>query len=94
MANKVGGPTSNNLIVGGESNTINIATTYDGIAGRFGVSQGGNSVVVGSTKSEIRTSDNVLSMGTTNSSFSNKTENVAAIGGQVIAQAAKNSIAF
>ena len=94
MANKVGGPTSNNLIVGGESNTINFATTYDGIAGRFGVSQGGNSVVVGSTKSEIRTSDNVLSMGTTNSSFSNKTENVAAIGGQVIAQAAKNSIAF
>lgn len=94
MANKVGGPTSNNLIVGGESNTINFATTYDGIAGRFGVSQGGNSVVVGSTKSEIRTSDNVLSMGTTNSSFSNKTENVAAIGGQVIAQAAKNSLAL
>jgi len=36
--------------------------------------------VIGSAKSEIRTSDNVLNIGTTNSSFSNKTRNVAAIG--------------
>ncbi len=95
MANKVEGPTSNNLIIGGESNTINFATVNEhGIPGRLGVSQGGNSVVIASTKWEIRTSDNVLNIGTTNSSFSNKTENVAAIGWQVIVQNAQNSLAL
>lgn len=51
MANKVEGSTSNNLIIGGESNTINFATVNEhGIPGRLGVSQGGNSVVIASTK--------------------------------------------
>lgn len=95
MWNRVDGQTSNNLIVGGESNTINFATVNEhGIPGRFWVSQGGGSVVIGSAKSEIRTSDNVLNIGTTNSSFSNKTRNVAAIGWQVVAQDVENSVAF
>lgn len=94
MWNRVDGQTSNNLIVGWENNTINFARLNGAIPGRFWVSQGGGSVVIGSAKSEIRTSDNVLNIGTTNSSFSNKTRNVAAIGWQVVAQDVENSVAF
>ena len=94
MGNRVDGQTSNNLIVGWENNTINFARLNGAIPGRFWVSQGGGSVVIGSAKSEIRTSDNVLNIGTTNSSFSNKTRNVAAIGWQVVAQDVENSVAF
>ncbi len=74
MGNSVDGKTSNNLIVGGENNSIK-----NFVNGNDRDIQGKNSVVIGSTNSEIRTSDNVLNIGTMNSSFSNKTKNVAAI---------------
>lgn len=89
MGNSVDGKTSNNLIVGGENNSIK-----NFVNGNDRDIQGKNSVVIGSTNSEIRTSDNVLNIGTMNSSFSNKTKNVAAIWGQVIAQNAENSVAL